>query len=424
MLTYLIRRILLFIPTLIGATMLVFFVVALGPGGITAIALTNEGTMRPEAKKAREEYMNERFGLKKPLIVQYGRWLNSVSPLGFETWSREAKEVVAAAAEEAKLEAPTQTRLNDIRARMLKLVPGAQDDQISAAKAEIALLDAELTRIDVSPDAGEVRFSRPTIKAPSLGTSLSRGRSVGDLISEALPITIILQAISIPISYFIAILTGVYAAKHRGKSIDVVFGTVAIALWSLPIIWVAVLLIGFLANDNNLHIFPTFGLTDLESASFRFLPAYGANGFERGYLFDTLWHLILPILCMSYANVAFLQKLTRGSLLENIHSDFVRTARAKGQSESVTLWAHAFRNSLIPLITVTAFLLPSMVSGSVIVETVFGINGMGKLTVDAIMQRDRELFLSNTLVIVALTMVGTLVSDVLNVIADPRVSYE
>jgi len=222
----------------------------------------------------------------------------------------------------------------------------------------------------------------------------------------------------------LAIVSGVWAARHRGKAVDVVSGTTSLAMYSLPQIWVAVLLIGFLANDRYVHWFPTNGLTDVVADGMPFLPHFDSGTFVRGYLLDFAWHLILPVICISYISVAFLHKLARASLLDTIQADFVRTARAKGISEKIVLWRHAFRNSLIPLITVLVSLLPAMIAGSIIVENVFGINGMGRLTVEAIEQRDRELFLSNTLIVMVLTLGGYLLADVLYVIADPRVTYE
>lgn len=359
MATYLLRRILLFFPTLIGATMLVFFVVASAPGGIAAFALSQTGEMRPEERKFKMEYLNKRYGLDKPLMVQYLRWLGKVSPIG-------PKEVGEG-------------------------FPGG------------------------------LKFG---LKVPDFGDSFARGRKVGELIRDSLPITLLLQAIAIPIEYFIAITTGIWAAKHRGKAIDMISGTFTLALWSLPVIWIAVLMIGFLANKNYLGWFPPNGLSDVTADGMQFLPGYVNGVWQRGWLLDFAWHLVLPLICLGYANIAFLHKLTRASLLETIQADFVRTARAKGLSEKVVLYAHAFRNSLIPLITVAASLLPALITGSIVVETVFGINGMGKLTVEGITQRDRELFLSNTLIIVTLAMCGTLLADIGNVIADPRVSYD
>jgi ABC-type dipeptide/oligopeptide/nickel transport system permease component len=130
------------------------------------------------------------------------------------------------------------------------------------------------------------------------------------------------------------------------------------------------------------------------------------------------------VLCLSYGGFAGLAKLTRTSVLENLLSDYARTARAKGLSESVVLWRHVFRNSLLPLITVAASLLPSLLAGSVIVESIFSIEGMGKLAVEAVQTRDRELVLSITLIGGLLTLFGYLMADLLYALADPRVSYD
>ncbi|MFP4161010.1 MAG: ABC transporter permease, partial [Ectothiorhodospira sp.] len=148
------------------------------------------------------------------------------------------------------------------------------------------------------------------------------------------------------------------------------------------------------------------------------------GGFVPGFLLDRIWHLILPVICLAYGGFAFLAKLTRSSVLENLLSDYVRTARAKGVDESDILWRHVFRNSLLPLITVSATLLPSLLAGSVIVESIFSIDGMGKLAVEAVQTRDRELVLSVTLISGLLTLAGYLLADIGYAIADPRVSYD
>ncbi|UCE88617.1 MAG: ABC transporter permease, partial [Pseudomonadota bacterium] len=152
---------------------------------------------------------------------------------------------------------------------------------------------------------------------------------------------------------------------------------------------------------------------------------YFAQGeFVRGFLLDRLWHLALPVLCLSYGGFAFLSKLARTSVLENLLADYARTARAKGVSERDVLWRHVFRNSLLPLITVAASLLPGLLGGSVIVESIFSIEGMGKLAVEAVKGRDRELVLSITLISGLLTLAGYLLADLCYAIADPRVSYD
>lgn len=358
MLNYLLRRLLLIPITLIGATALVFIVIALSPGSVVSTLLSSEGSMRPAERQAREQYIKARFGLDQPAHIQYLRWVNNLSPVGFKR----------------------------------------------------------------NADGSPAGFG---IKSPDFGHSFARGRPVGELIAEALPVTLSLQIIALPLAYLVAVTTGIFAARFRGGTFDTVSGTLFLALWSLPVIWVGVMLIGFLANSLYFNWFPANGLNKVEAFEMTFLPGYDEQGvWVRGFLLDRAWHMVLPILCLTYTNFAFLSKLTRGALLDTITADFVRTARAKGLSERVVLFRHAFRNSLIPLITVAASLFVALISGSVVVETIFGINGMGKLFVDAVFQKDQELLLSLIGLTTLLSTLGTLAADFANVLADPRVSYE
>lgn len=359
MLSYILRRLLLVPPTLIGITAIVFFTIALSPGGIGASLLSHEGGMKPAERQLREKYLNERFGLNRPYVVQYLSWLNQVSPIGRKPSGRGF------------------------------------------------------------PSAWPVG-----IKAPDLGYSFGRDRRVSSIIREALPVTLTLETVSLPLTYFIAIFFGIQAARHRGKLFDVAGGGILIALFSVPTIWAGVMFIGYLCNADYLRWFPTNGLHDVLADDMRFLPSFAGGSFQRGWLLDTSWHLFLPLMCLSYGSFAVLSKLTRGALLDTIGADFVRTAKAKGLSPRAVLYRHAFRNSLIPLITVAANILPGLVAGSVLVETIFGIPGMGRLIISSIDERDRELFLSTTLVVSILTLVGYLLADIGYAIADPRVSYD
>lgn len=357
MLTYITRRLLLMIPTLFGITLLVFLVMAFAPGGIGGTALTELGNMQAEEASRIREYYEQRYGINKPPLVQYGRWLNQISPLGFEPQS-----------------------------------------------------DGTL---------GSFGF-----KAPSLGESLSRRRPVLDLIGESLPITLLLNLVSIPLVYFIGISSGLLAARYRGKSFDVGSSVAFLAMWSIPTIWAGVMLIGLLANKQYIKLFPTGGLHDTFASAMPFLPAWTEAGFQRGWLLDTVWHLVLPVLCLSYGGFAFLSKLTRGSILEALSADYVRTARAKGVAERDVLFRHVFRNSLLPLITVAAGILPALLGGSIVVERIFSIPGMGNLAVEAVQFRDRELVLAITLIGGIIGLLSELLRDVCYAIADPRVSYE
>lgn len=392
MLTYLLRRILLIPPTLIGMTAIVFAVIANAPGGIGANLISRTGEMKPAERKAREEYLNQRYGLDKPKPVQYLRWLNRISPIRFA--SRTSDDPVVKKAQEEAAAAPL-----------------GKDKK--PAKPKVRQGDLNLKELDVG--------------LPDLGTSWIRQRPVSALIREALPRSMLLQVISLPISYALAIWLGIQQAKRRGAVFDYGVSGFTLAIWSVPSIWVGVLLIGFLANDQYLHWFPTNGLSDVTASGMRFLPWNDGNGgwygWHGGWVVDRAYHMVLPVICLMYVNFAFLSRLTRGALLDNLYADFVRTARAKGLEERFVLYRHAFRNSLIPLITVAAYILPSMISGSVVVETIFTINGMGKLAVDAAMQRDMELLLSITMVAGFLLLVGYLLTDIGYAIADPRVSY-
>jgi peptide/nickel transport system permease protein len=461
MLTYLIRRVLLMIPTLLGITLVVFVVMASSPGGISAQSLVEGQNLDPEAKQEIEAYYNRLYGLDDPAYLQYLRWLNNVSPIGF-----------------------------------------VFDEENRLSGFSFA-------------------------KGSNFGRSFRYGRPVTDLLAERVPITVLLNVLSIPLVYMLALLVGVRAAVERGRSFDMSSGIVMLALWSVPTMLAGVLMIGFFANQQYWHWFPTAGLSDRVVMDQVFLPhwsslwdigllfisvvisvalftaigrnaskwvrmiflglcwgslgalmvqalpeaqqslslfivlplvfallagwlastdyqllrqlgflttglligllfaVYGMQGnWLRGFLFDRLWHLVLPVLCLSYGGFAGLAKLTRTSVLENLLSDYARTARAKGLAESVVLWRHVFRNSLLPLITVAASLLPSLLAGSVIVESIFSIEGMGKLAVEAVKTRDRELVLSITLIGGMLTLLGYLLADLLYALADPRVSYD
>ena len=469
MLTYIIRRLLLMIPTLIGITMVVFFTMAWSPGGVAGPLVKNEagqGEMEAEKAKALRAYYNRRYGLDKPAMVQYLRWLNQVSPIGFRTSAQltySDEEIKAAEAvlvelgladnrnerERSLMIAQTITSFEtgdlvkttrQVAVKLLQPIealelytrvgteaPPALRSQVESlvAKDKPAAQLLVLNKLsEEMAGANRILFSRPALKWPDLGESIAKGRPVTALYGEALPVTLLLNFITTPIIYFIAIFTGVYAARHRGKLFDVVSGITLIALWSIPTIWAGVMLVGFFANDDYVRLFPAGGLSSTLSDQMAFLPSFSDDGFERGWLLDRMWHLVMPILCLTYGGFAFLSKIMRSALLENLSNDYVRTARAKGVQPNVVLWQHAFRNSLLPLITSAAHLLPALLVGSIVVEKIFSIPGMGKLTIDAIGSRDRELVLAGAFIGGILGMISVLIADLCYAFADPRVSFD
>jgi len=357
MINYILRRLLLMVPTLLGITLLVFAVMAMAPGGVGASLISRGGDMRPEERQAMMAYLNERYGLDQPMHVQYLRWLHRVSPIGMRT----------------------------------------------------------------AADGSSEGFG---FKTPDLGMSFVKNRPVIDLIADALPITLLLNALTVPFVFVASIIMGVYTARFRGQALDVGISTVNLAFWSVPTIWMGVMLIGIFASEQYLNWFPTSGLTSLRADSWTFLPVWNDAGFQRGYLLDVIWHLALPVFCLTYTGFAFLTKLTRSAVLENLLADYARTARAKGAPESTVLWHHVFRNSLLPLLTVAGTILPGLLVGSVVVESIFSIEGMGRLSVEAVQLRDREVVLSIALITGLLTLISYLAVDIAYAAADPRVSYE
>ncbi|MFT3787176.1 MAG: ABC transporter permease [Tepidisphaeraceae bacterium] len=318
---------------------------------------------------------------------------------------------------------PVEREMVMLREQRTQLNAVTQQDELNRLNDQITQLEAKRKSIDIKPNAGDFTW-RPRISMPDLGQSAVQKRPVLDLFREKLPTTVMLQLLSLPISYTMAIWLGIQQAKRRGSRFDYSMSFTTLAVWCIPQIWVGVLLIGFFANDQYLRWFPANELSDISASAMHFLPHWVNGAWEPGWLLDRCYHLVLPVLCLTYGNFAVLSRLTRGALLDNLYADFVRTARAKGLAERVVLYRHAFRNSLIPLITVLTGLLPAMIGGSVIVEQIFGINGMGRLAVDSAQRRDFELLLSITLTAGFLELVAYLLTDLFYAIADPRVTYD
>jgi len=246
------------------------------------------------------------------------------------------------------------------------------------------------------------------------GFSYKDHRKVWDKIAERLPITVLLNLISIFLVYLIAIPFGVYSSTHPGTIVDNILTVGFFILYSLPSFWVAMILIMLFGGGDFWDIFPVYGISSVGSETMGWLP----------WLADLVWHLVLPVICLTYGGLAYLSRLTRAGMLEVIREDYVRTARAKGLSERVVIFRHAFRNALLPLITLLAFLLPSMFGGSVIIESIFSIPGMGQLGFEAVLSRDYPVIMAITAISAFLTLIGLLISDILYAALDPRIKLE
>jgi peptide/nickel transport system permease protein len=246
------------------------------------------------------------------------------------------------------------------------------------------------------------------------GTSYKDHRNVLEKILERLPVSLQLSFISILLVYLIAVPIGVYSSTHQHTLSDNVITVFLFILYSLPNFWVATLLIMFLGGGDFLDLFPIYGLV---SDNYEQLTFWGKFG-------DRLWHLVLPITCLTYVGLARISRFGRVGMLEAIRQDYIRTARAKGLSEKAVVFKHAFRNSIIPIVTLLAALLPAMLGGSVIIESIFSIPGMGQLAFESILARDYPTIMGITTISALLTLIGILLADLCYALIDPRISLE
>jgi peptide/nickel transport system permease protein len=233
-------------------------------------------------------------------------------------------------------------------------------------------------------------------------------------IKEALPITLTLNIISILIVYFISVPLGIWSALNKEKLIDKVVMVKLFLLYALPSFWVATLLQVYLAGGDYLNLFPLIGYESDYADSLGFFD----------WLLNVAWHLVLPITVSVYGGFTFLSRFCRTNFLEVIKQDYIRTARAKGLSSKKVIWKHAFRNSLIPLVTLMGTLLPALLGGSVIIEKIFSLPGMGLLAFEAVLSRDQNLIMGISVISAFLTLISLLITDFLYTFVDPRVSFD
>ena len=330
--TYILKRLLLMIPTMFGITVVTFAIIRLAPGdpAMMRVGSSLTGSIRDQQlASVIIEKTRQQFGLDKPLHVQYWLWLKSIVTLDF-------------------------------------------------------------------------------------GRSYRDNRPVMERVWERLPVTLELNLISIFLIYVLAIPIGIYSSTHQYALSEKVSTVFLFILYSLPSFWIATLLILFLGGGDYLHWFPITGIRSLNAEQLPF--------FER--LLDHLWHMVLPVTCLTYGGLAYVSRQMRAGMLETIRQDYIRTARAKGLSENAVIYKHALRNSLIPIVTLGGLLLPALFGGSVIIENIFTIPGMGQLGFDAILSRDYPVVMAISTIAAFLTLVGLLISDLCYAFVNPTISLE
>lgn len=332
MATYIIQRILLFIPTLILITLVTFAISRLAPGDPAELkaGVTGENQQaNRQVTKENIEKIRQQWHLDKPIGVQYLLWVRDLLVLDF-------------------------------------------------------------------------------------GKSFKDNEPVLQKIGERIPITLAMSLISIVLAYVIAIPIGIHSATHPGTTTDRVMTTLLFMLYSLPSFWIATLGIIYFGGGDYFHVFPPSNLYSIDySESWPF--------WKKAW--DIMWHLALPMIIYTYGSFAFISRQMRGSMLETVRQDYIRTARAKGLAERTVVYKHALRNSLIPIITLLAGLLPGLIGGSIVVEKIFSIPGIGQLAFQALLERDYPIIMAELTISAVLTMLGVLLADLMYSVVDPRIAF-
>ena len=243
-----------------------------------------------------------------------------------------------------------------------------------------------------------------------LGMSFKYKRPVNEVIFQNMGISFAIAFIATILQFAIAIPLGIKAATHQYGVVDYSVTVLAMIGISLPTFFLAAIFIRVFAVQ--------FGWFEVGGIASTSLPI-DATFLQR--LGDTLWHMVLPMSVLVILSIGSLMRYTRTNTLEALKADYVRTARAKGLSERKVIYKHVFRNTMIPLVTLMAGILPSLFGGAMITETVFSIPGIGKLAYDALLVADIPFIMGYNMFIAILTVIGTLFSDLMYAVVDPRV---
>ncbi len=242
-----------------------------------------------------------------------------------------------------------------------------------------------------------------------LGKSFVDGRAVKEKIKERLPITIILNLLSLLLILVVAIPIGIYSAFKSGKLFDRLLTVFVFTGFSVPTFWLA--LLAMIVFGIKFGLLPISGIQSIGAETMPF--------YER--ILDWIKHLILPVTIMSFAGLAGMSRYTRSSMLEVLRQDYIRTARAKGLPERVVIIRHALRNALLPVVTLLGLAVPGLIGGSVIFESIFSIPGMGQLFYSSAMARDYPTIMGILVIGALLTLIGNLLADIAYFIVDPRI---
>jgi len=291
---------------------------------------------------------------------------------------------------------------------LIGLMPGDPIDQMLTADPHLTAADAARLKALYGLDRplGEryLAWAKAALSG-DLGYSRLYAKPAVAALLPRLANTTILMLSSFVLSLAIALPLAAAAARRPGSAVDIAANLLSFAGASIPSFWFALLLILVFA------------------VALGWLPAGGIATIGDGGIADRARHLVLPVTTLTVASIGTYLRFARAATIEALRQDYARTARAKGASETRVLWGHAFRNALVPVITVVALSFGSLFSGALITETMFAYPGMGKLIYDAILGNDFNLALAGLLFATLLVLLSNLAADIAYAAADPRISY-
>lgn len=409
MFDYFLRRILLTIPTFFGCTLVVFAIVTFAPGGpldqqIQALKRggTESGgsnnmqgqTLPPQALEELRRY----YGADKPIWKQYLIWLGVLE--------REAESYNLNIGERRLIG-------NGVSVVLTKEMKIVNADNLS----EVIPVWQHTSYVDLTTNQTKYRVFRTEysgILTGNFGKSYTYRKPVLELVAERMPISVQFGIIGFILSYTICVYLGIQKALRHNSTFDFTSSTFVFVAYSIPG-WAlgAVLLVLFCTIDF-LPIFPLGGFESRDYAELDF--------FEK--ILDRAHHFVLPIIAYTMAGFASLTMLMKNSLLDNLSQDYVRTAFAKGIREQRVIWLHAMRNSIIPIAANIGYIIGVFLASNYLIEKVFIIDGLGKLTYEAIVGRDYPIVFCYTVITVTITLIGSILSDLILSFVDPRIRFK
>lgn len=336
MLIYILRRLLMAIPTLLGITVLTFLLINAAPGGpieqkLQKIRMGGGGDGGKSSAISQEilDGLHKQYGFDKPIHVRYYIWLKNIPKLDF-------------------------------------------------------------------------------------GQSFSYQEPAIDVITSKFPVSLSFGFASFILTYLVCIPLGVKKAILAGSKFDQISGVILYTMYAVPPLVLGILLIVWLAGGSHFDLFP---IGNLFSDNYDTLSRWGQ-------IKDRVHHFVLPLTCYMFGNFTGLTMLVRNSMLDVIKSDYIRTARSKGLADKMVYYKHALRNALIPVATGLGGFLKIFLAGSIIIERIFNLDGIGLLTYNSLLARDYNVIMGITFISALLLLVSNIISDVLYVLVDPRIDFK